>query len=425
MAEEFHTYDGERKTLNMTATDEDVWELAVRRARQLYETYDHVAVSFSGGKDSTATLHAVLAAAHEKPEERLPLRVIFWDEECIPPDTVEYVRRVSQRDDVDLEWYCVPIACGNACNRREPFWYPWAPEDKDKWVRELPPEAITEIPGYDSTNPKHRETHHDVMGLLFPPEKYGESVQVLGIRAQESLRRLQAVNRRENDNWIIQSREKLMLGPLWKAYPIYDWKTEDVWTAPALFNWDYNKAYDKQEMLGVAPSQQRMGPPFGQEPMRILGIWHACWPELWDKMVYRVPGAATAARYSTTELYSSGSYPIKPDGITWPEYLVQLLAKRSPDEQRQLGNRMQSFIKTHMKKTGGLPISESAYHPDSGCSWDFLAMICDRGDRMHRKDTATRIVGPSEGRERYEAQLAKYHADIAKTKAEGRYKEII
>ena len=71
------------RRLKKSPVDENVWELAVQRARQLYEQFDHVAVSFSGGKDSTATLHAMLAAAHEKPEERLPLRVIFWDEECI------------------------------------------------------------------------------------------------------------------------------------------------------------------------------------------------------------------------------------------------------------------------------------------------------------------------------------------------------
>lgn len=427
MAEEVYTYDGKRKGLNLSATEENVWELAVQRARQLYEQFDHVAVSFSGGKDSTATLHAMLAAAHEKPEERLPLRVIFWDEECIPPDTVDYARRVSQRDDVNFEWYCVPIKCGNACNRRDPYWYPWAPEDKDKWVRELPPEAITEIPGYDPTKPSDRLTHYGVAGYLFPPSKYGEAVQVLGIRAQESLRRLQAVNRRENDNWIIQAKESEIAGSgaLWKAYPIYDWKTEDVWTAPAEFGWDYNTAYDKQEMHGVKPSQQRMGPPFGQEPMRSLGQWHACWPELWDKMVYRVPGAATAARYSTTELYSSGSYPIKPDGITWPEYLKQILAKRSPEEQRKLGTRMVQYIKRHHERTNGAPMPEHDWHPSTGCSWDYLAMICDRGDRMGRKDPSGRQISSIQEPEKYEAQLAKYHADIDKVKAEGRYKEII
>ena len=250
-------------------------------------------------------------------------------------------------------------------------------------------------------------------------------MEVLGIRAEESLRRLQAVTNRENDNWIIQRKGEHVAGANWKAYPIYDWKTEDVWTAPAQFNWDYNTAYDKQEMHGVKPSQQRMGPPFGQEPMRSLGQWHACWPELWDGMVYRVPGAATAARYSTTELYSSGEYPVKPDGITWPAYLMQLLAKRAPEEQRTLGARMAQCIEAHRKKTGGLPISESHYHPDSGCSWDYLAMICDRGDRMNRKDPAARIIGPSQGKDRYDAQLKKYEADIANVKAEGRYKEII
>lgn len=406
--------------------EEDVWTLAVQRARRLFEEFDHVSVQFSGGKDSTAALHAVLAAAHEKPEERLPVRVVFWDEEAIPLETVEYVRRVSQRDDVALEWYCLPIKCGNACSTKSPFWYPWAPEDRDKWVRELPPEAITSIPEYEAalTDVSKRLTHYDLSPYLFDPAKHGESVQVLGIRAAESLRRHQAVTHREVDNWLIRLDGPNIRGAIWKAYPIYDWGNDDMWTAPRQFGWDYNRAYDLQEMHGIAVENQRMGPPFGNEPMRALSMWATCYPDVWDKMVYRVPGAATAARYSTTALYGFGEYPRKPEGITWMQFIMRLLDRHEAESRTHTAGRVRSLITTHRYRTDDL-ISETVPHPDSGVSWDYIAMVALRGDRMGRRDPSYRAATPTSAEGTKERKRAAYEEEIAKVRAEGRIKEII
>lgn len=409
------------RILDRAEADGDVWELAVARARQMYEMFDHVAVSFSGGKDSTATLHAVLEAAHEKPEERLPVRVIFFDEEAIPFETEEYVRRVAQRDDVALEWYCIPIKCGNACSRDDPYWYPWAPESRDKWCRPMPPEAITTLPGYPSDKPSKRLAHYEVNGYLFDPGVHGNAVVALGIRAAESLNRLRAVSRREKDNWLIQHREGYIRGVLWKGYPIYDWQDDDVWTAPAHLGWDYNRAYDVLEMYGVPVSQQRCGPPYGNEPMQGLHQFKECFPRLWDGMVDRVPGAAAAARYARTELYGYGSLPEKPEGLTWPQYIARLLEMHEPVTRKEIAERIRTDMSFHYRRTSDV-IGEKAVHPLTGLRWTFIQQIATRGDRMHRKDhTFFRIP---EGTPEYDKAYAKYTDEIARIKAEGRYKEL-
>ena len=43
-----------------------VYEEALARTRYIYENADHVSVSFSGGKDSTAVLNIALQVAREK-----------------------------------------------------------------------------------------------------------------------------------------------------------------------------------------------------------------------------------------------------------------------------------------------------------------------------------------------------------------------
>src|SRR5262245_8227141 len=98
--------------------DKDVLTAANERIEYLFKCFDKVSVSFSGGKDSTACLHLTLDIARRL--GKLPLRVIFFDEEAIHPPTVEYVQRVSKWPELAFEWYCITIRHRNACSNEQP-----------------------------------------------------------------------------------------------------------------------------------------------------------------------------------------------------------------------------------------------------------------------------------------------------------------
>lgn len=368
--------------------DRSVWDLSLERTAYLMDNYDQVAVSFSGGKDSTATLQVALEVAHSdrRYERHLPLRVIHWDEEAIPMETEEYVRRIAQRDDVALEWYCLPVKHRNACSRREPWWWPWAPEAREKWTRDLPPEAITSAPWFPTQPVEARPSIPSVAPQLHDIAK-GNAVQLMGIRAQESLNRRRMVTKKEHDNYISPEPDAKHV---WKAYPIYDWTTEDVWTAPAEFGWDYNHAYDRLAMAGLSPYMQRCSPAFGEEPLQKLWTYASCFPEVWDRMVDRVPGVGAAARYALTELWSYGDRPDKPAGVSWPEFVTHYVRKFGPADQKLIGARIEEEIRYHYRRTTD-PILHKAAHPYTGVRWDFLLMIAMRGDFKGRKQAGANI----------------------------------
>jgi predicted phosphoadenosine phosphosulfate sulfurtransferase len=69
--------------------------MALDRIRHAYSVSDYQIVLFSGGKDSSTVLNLVIEVATEL--GRLPVPVLFIDEEAIPPETVEYVDRVRRR----------------------------------------------------------------------------------------------------------------------------------------------------------------------------------------------------------------------------------------------------------------------------------------------------------------------------------------
>lgn len=358
--------------------EESVYDAALARFRTLFERYDKVVVSFSGGKDSTVCLNLALEEARRV--GKLPLDVYFWDEEAIHPETVEYVERVRQRDDVRLKWLCLPVKHRNACSRQEPYWFTWDPDARAKWVRPLPEGAVTSMRGF-----RKGLTIPEAATLVYGPEE-GMIADVRGLRADESLRRYQAVSVRLKDNWIGNPR-----GHSAPCSPIYDWTSIDVWTAPRLYGWDYNQTYDLMTMLGVPLNVQRVCPPFGEEPLANLYIYAQLWPSLWHRMIRRVHGAATAARYSRTELYGFGARS-KPADVSWKEWTKRMLALYPAKYRAIVARNLDEMIARHQTKTRR-PIPEEDADPMTGLSWRFIANAATRGDFKGRiKQRATSLA---------------------------------
>ena len=353
-------------------SERNVYAAAQERFRMLYRRFDTVVVSFSGGKDSTVCLHLALEAAEA--QGKLPVQAYFWDEEAIHPETIEYVERIRARPDVKLRWLCMPVKHRNACSRRSPYWYCWDPEAEPLWCRPLP--AYAERTGSWF---KKGMTIPEASPYVYGRE-YGTVCDIRGIRADESLRRLMSVMNRLEENWLQGARN----GNNYPASPIYDWSVTDVWTAPMQHGWDYNRTYDLFYKVGVPLNDMRVCPPFGEEPLGALYRYALCWPDLWDKMVRRVPGAATAARYSRTVLYGFGGQRL-PDGVkSWREWTERLLVLYRDPYRSIISAKISSIIQMHKNKTKR-PIPEDSADPHSGLSWRFLANLVMRGDLKGRR----------------------------------------
>lgn len=360
------------KTRSKKQTVDSCFDLAVKRIERCFDLFDKVVVSFSGGKDSTACLNIAIEAARKK--GRLPLDVLSFDEEAIPPDTVEYMRRVSQSKDVRFHWYCIPVQHKNACSEKQPYWYPWLPDDKDRWVRDLPPEGITELKGF-----RVGMAIPEAAPLVFGPQN-GTVCQILGIRCQESMSRFGMIAQKPKH---IVDDAFLTLDPdyrwITRAYPIYDWNTEDVWRAPRVMGWDYNTAYDVMEKAGVTRHNQRCAPPFGEQPIRGLHKFKVCWPELWSRMTQRVRGAATAARYANTGLYGFGtSESDLPAGKTWQQHTQDLMAQLEPAARAEVAECVRKLCSVHRNRTKD-PIPDDAPHPQTGYCWKDISIVAKVG----------------------------------------------
>jgi predicted phosphoadenosine phosphosulfate sulfurtransferase len=214
---------------------------------------------------------------------------------------------------------------------------------------------------------------------------------MVGLRADESIRRRRLVSNRVYENWISpyddgrrnddRVVQRGVTRNIFLCKPIYDWTTPDVWAAPRLLGWDYNTTYDVMAAAGIAAPHQRVCPPYGEEPMQRLWTYAVCWPELWEAMIYRVPGAATAARYSTSPAYAFNSV-VKPDEQSWEEAIQEAIGRWPEKVAAKVALRIQKEITRHNAKTNSAPIPEDA---EVGLTWRFLYTIAMRGDFKHRR----------------------------------------
>lgn len=382
-----------------------------------FDLFDTISVQFSGGKDSTAVLNLVLQVAAER--NYGPVDVVFCDEEAIFTENADYVARVGARPDVNLRWLTIPVRHRNATSFQQPYWYPWAPEHEDKWCRPIPTGegVIRNLDGYDYTDPYKRLSFPQISGMLYDPKEFGQVGLFLGIRAQESMTRFRAVSRKTEENYIIPVKSSygvstinLGWGNTSKSYPIYDWKTDDVWGAPKRLGWDYCRVYDQMDKMGISPNNQRIAPPYGEQPMKCLHQFQQIEPQMWDKVSARVHGASTGMRYGNTVLYGMGALPNKPKDEEWPEFILRLAGRHSPRMKKVTLARIRQEIKVHYSKTTD-PVLALNPHPDTGMSWQHLIKIALRSDEKQRMQAGMNVEAvPSEAvLKAYAEELALYN----------------
>lgn len=310
-------------------TGKNVYEALQDRLRFIFEEFDNIFVSFSGGKDSGLLLNLTLDFQKKYyPEKRIG--VFHQDFEAQYSVTSEYVERTFERikDDVEPYWVCLPMATRTALSSYEMFWYPWDDTKEELWVRPMPKHPYVINMQNNPMSTYHYRMHQEDLAKQFGRwyrMSHGnkKTVCLLGIRADESMQRYSGiVNKKygyEGTCWITKQFKDM-----WAASPIYDWSISDVWHANYKFGYDYNKLYDLYFMAGLKPEQMRVASPFNDYAKDSLNLYRVLDPEMWARLVGRVRGANFGAIYGRTKALGYRNLTL-PEGYTWESYTKFLL----------------------------------------------------------------------------------------------------
>lgn len=307
----------------------NVYERAMNRIKILFNEFDNIYISFSGGKDSGVMLNLCLQYMKENNIKR-KIGVFHMDYEIQYNETIHYIDRVFQHNSDLMEIFhiCVPFKVSTCTSMYQTFWRPWEDACRKFWVREMPAGCYTkedfpfytmEMWDYDFQT-LFAQWHHRL-------KKSKKTCCLVGIRTQESLHRWRTIygNRRcqmyHNIKWTHQLSDNI-----YNAYVIYDWLTTDIWTANGRFGWDYNRLYDLYYQAGVTLERQRVASPFISAAQESLSLYRAIDPDMWGKMICRVNGVNFTAIYGSTSAVARHSKITLPPGHTWESYMHFLLS---------------------------------------------------------------------------------------------------
>lgn len=327
-------------------TGVDVLTLAKERVKVAFNNFEKICVSFSGGKDSCVMMHLVLEEAMKRNRK---VGVLFIDMEAQYDLTVRFTEDVYERykDNIIPYWVCLPINLRNAVSVYEPFWTPWDEDCKEAWVRQPPKIAITDH-DYFPFFGKGMEFEEFVPLFAEWFSDGDPSAFFVGIRSDESYSRYRTIASKDkkkfqNFNYttgVTANRTSF------NFYPLYDWKTEDIWTYLGSNNHlEKNDIYERMNMAGVPISQQRLCQPYGDDQRRGLWLFHLLEPATWPKIVARVNGANSGSLYAKEYGNINGYRSIaKPPQLTWREFAERMVSTMPAKTRDQYVEKISVFV---------------------------------------------------------------------------------
>lgn len=117
----------------------NVYEALQQRFDFIFQEFDNIYVSFSGGKDSGLLVHLIMDYI-KRNKIRKRIGIFHQDFEAQYHFTTDYVEQVFDMYESRIEpyWVCLPMTVRSAMSNFQTYWYPWDDTKKDVWVRPLP-----------------------------------------------------------------------------------------------------------------------------------------------------------------------------------------------------------------------------------------------------------------------------------------------
>lgn len=276
--------------LKQIEVDIDVLTAARQRIVNIFSNNAKVYLSFSGGKDSICLGHIVYELVREGRVNKDLLTVVFIDEEAMYDEVIDIVKDWRKKFlllGVKFDWYCLETKhfnCLNTLQSNETF-ITWDRYAEGNWIRKPPAFAIRTHPLLDARKDSYQ---------MFLEKLTRDGFQIIGSRTAESLQRL--INMSHVSMGSVSAGRRF--------YPIYDWKTDDVWYYLHINHLDIPITYLQMYQVGVNRNNLRISQFFAIDTVRSLISMQEFNPGLMARIERRQPNAYLACLYYDSEMFA-------------------------------------------------------------------------------------------------------------------------
>lgn len=306
--------------------NKNVYEAANERIDFIFKNFERIYLSFSGGKDSGVMLNLCIDYMRKnKITKKMGVQIL--DNEANYTSSLKFMHSILKKnlDILDVYWCCMPITLPCTVSAYHTEWQCWGVKDEKRWISPMPKEDYV-------VNIHNHKFDWFVENMSYDEfwDHFGEwysqgklTAKLVGIRADESLNRFRAIMNKDKEMidgycWTKRNSENV-----YNCYPIYDWKTQDIWVGNAKMGWEYNELYNIFYMAGLNIAQMRVASPFMSESKSSLNLYRVIDPHIWTTLCARVHGANFVATYGKQLNYHSFKLP---EGHTWKSFTKFLLS---------------------------------------------------------------------------------------------------
>lgn len=268
----------------------NVLQAAKIRIRNVFANGCKIYLSFSSGKDSLCMANLVYEMILSGELDPKQLTVTFIDEEGLYPSMVDAAyrwRRNFLSVGAKFLWFCLPFKQVSVIDHlsSSESWITWEPGKEDVWMRKPPDFAIMYSPYLHYAGEMNYQT--------FCSKAFSDGIQLVGLRTAESLTRFKCIANTK--------MERITRGG--KFYPIYDWKTADVWLYLRDQRIEVPEVYLQMYQVGVNRNQLRVSQFFSVDTVPVLVHLGEYDPSLMERVLRREPNAYLAMLYWDSEMF--------------------------------------------------------------------------------------------------------------------------
>lgn len=270
---------------------QNVLDAARRRIAFVFDHFEHVHVSVSGGKDSTVLAHLALIEAKKRNRK---VGLFFLDEEAVYQSTIDQVEYLMDiyPESTNRLWLQIPFHLTNATSFQESQLICWEPGKHKQWMRPKGKGNILAKP-WEPTKEKFRAGYRwlDFYGAL---ENWQSCY--IGVAFLVGLRGTEHPNR-----WRIMTKNPVDIGGekiYWATgrgcnttlYPIYDWNFHDVWKYIYEQGLRYSRIYDFQFRKGFSINETRCSSLIHERSFKSLCELPEFEPKTYERLCQRING---------------------------------------------------------------------------------------------------------------------------------------
>lgn len=311
-------------------TDKTVLEASRERISYIFDEFDNIIVSISGGKDSTVLCHLALQEARKRGRK---IGIFFLDEEVVYRNTVEQVEYLMSLypENTNRFWLQIPFNLTNSTSFVDGQVKCWEQAKKKLWLHPRKKENILTKTWSHETKIADKNKGFGFYDVLYNFELSFENTAFLvGLRADESLNRYRTMVKHKGYKEIYWSTKRA--GTNYTFYPIYDWGFHDIWKYIGEQNLRYHKFYDFAYMKGKHINEIRVSSLTHEKSFKSIQDLPEFEFDTYEKLLKRIKGIAFAQETAKDKkMFKVQTLP--KNYKSWEEYRNFLLATY-PDESK-------------------------------------------------------------------------------------------